>query len=444
MDEKKNKMDALRNNKGITAVFVLFMLAGLIGVTVLAIDVGYIKTTRNELQNIADAGALAGAGHLGSIYLTLPVSDQSLHTFTSEEVAAVVKAVATKNRAGDKDSITILDSDIIIGEWDSESKQVNPTLGYPNKPPDAVQVTARRSKAANFQLTTFFARAFNVISEFINQISKNLGISSPDINMMAGLIDISAVATAALTGPVKFADGELTLPITISEQFCKRIENKHIGIIEFSPTGDSCAGWHNYFDGVNGNLLYDKMISLVAGDISDEQSLWSGDKWLLENHEKYYKKKSIPPGVVSPALSVGDILNCSNGEISKLIPKESSSAHIDTEKPYDGNQGEINEKGVGKKPAPFPNLFDYYRYRDGDGNDSIWTTAIPVYEEEGNCSAPHTETILGFATIIVKGYNGPPNGNVEADVVCDLSVIERRGDGNTFGGLKGSIPNLVE
>ncbi|EPR35192.1 Tad domain-containing protein [Desulfococcus multivorans] len=450
MDEKKNKMDALRNNKGVTAVFVLFMLAGLIGVTVLAIDVGYIKTTRNELQNIADAGALAGAGHLGSIYLNYPVSDQSTHTFSLEEVTAVaaaVKDVAKKNRAGNEDSIAILDSDIIIGKWDSESKQVNPTLGYPNDPPDAVQVTARRSKAANSQLTTFFVKAFNAISTFTNNLSKNLGINSSDINMMDDPIDVSAHATAALTGPNKVAEGALTLPIGISEILFKE-KCDDIDTIDFSPTQDSCAGWHNFFDGVNGNLLYDKMLGLIEGhedcDICEEKNLTLGHDWLLENHEEYYTSppfKSVTPEV-SPELSVGDTLNYTGGDLGKLIPKKNSSAHLDST--YDGNEGGIIPNGVGKAPAPFPNLFDYFRYRDGDGDDSVWTTAIPVYEEEGECSNPKYGKILGFATIIVKGSEGPPITNVEANVLCKLSVIEGRGGGGTYGGLKGSIPNLVE
>ena len=39
-------------------------LLSLLGFAALAIDVGYLFVVRNELQNAADAAALAGAGHL--------------------------------------------------------------------------------------------------------------------------------------------------------------------------------------------------------------------------------------------------------------------------------------------------------------------------------------------------------------------------------------------
>ena len=58
----------LKDNKGVTAVVVAIFLVGFIGFAALAIDVGYLMTARNELQNIADGAALAGARTLGRIY----------------------------------------------------------------------------------------------------------------------------------------------------------------------------------------------------------------------------------------------------------------------------------------------------------------------------------------------------------------------------------------
>lgn len=446
MNEKKKRMDALRNNKGVTAVFVLFMLAGLIGVTVLAIDVGYIKTTRNELQNIADAGALAGAGHLGSIYLNYPVSDQSTHTFTLEEmtaVAAAVKDVAQKNRAGNEDSIAILDSDIIIGKWDSESKQVNPTLGYPNEPPDAVRVTARRSKAANSQLTTFFAKAFNAISTFTNNLSKNLGTNSSDINMMADPIDVGAVATAALTGVTKIAEGELNVPIALSQVLFTN-DDCPTEII-FQPE-NACSGWHDFLDddtvdqnGTNPTAMTQTMLGLIEGHICEGDycsGLVNGDQWLEDN----FDINKDPTAEVTPIVSEGDYFEFNNGPLGTLF----NGDYLD---PYDGNNGTIVAPGNGKDPAPFQTLFDYFRYRDGDENNDIWTATIPIYKEEGtSCDiTPNGNLgIIGFATIEIYDVMPPPDKSLKVDVHCEMTVIEGRGGGATYGGLKGSIPNLVE
>src|SRR5215212_992786 len=46
---------------GFTLMFVAAGLLGFIGVSMLAIDVGMLMTARNQAQNSADAGALAGA-----------------------------------------------------------------------------------------------------------------------------------------------------------------------------------------------------------------------------------------------------------------------------------------------------------------------------------------------------------------------------------------------
>ena len=48
-----------------TLVFVACGLLAFIAATMLAIDVGMLMTARNQAQNSADAGALAGAVELG-------------------------------------------------------------------------------------------------------------------------------------------------------------------------------------------------------------------------------------------------------------------------------------------------------------------------------------------------------------------------------------------
>jgi Flp pilus assembly protein TadG len=54
----------LNNQRGVSAVIVGICLFMLVAFVALAIDVGHLYVVRNELQNAADAGALAGARHL--------------------------------------------------------------------------------------------------------------------------------------------------------------------------------------------------------------------------------------------------------------------------------------------------------------------------------------------------------------------------------------------
>ena len=50
------------NQRGSVAVITAILLAALIGIAALAVDIGYVAVSKNELQNVADAAALAGAG----------------------------------------------------------------------------------------------------------------------------------------------------------------------------------------------------------------------------------------------------------------------------------------------------------------------------------------------------------------------------------------------
>ena len=91
-------------------------------------------------------------------------------------------------------------------------------------------------------------------------------------------------------------------------------------------------------------------------------------------------------------------------------------------------------------------LFDYFRYRDGDGDNSVWTATIPVYKDsDDDCMNPNTALeIKGFAKIVVFTADPPPLSSLKVHVDCNLSIIEARGGGGTFGNLKGTIPNLVK
>ncbi len=399
-----------KGQDGATVVIVAICLVILIGFAALAIDIGYLYSTRNELQNTADAGALAGAGYLGREYLRLSYLEQRSKTFTVEEVAAAVNEVTQKNRAAGV-NITIDPDDVIVGNWNGTAVIPNPEPGGGGViSPDAVQVTARRDATANNPVTTFFARV--------------LGITE---------MPVSAVAVAALTGPSVVAEGELKTPFGLSENV---FPNNCRDLITFSPTTSSCAGWHNFFDPINASQMEKKLLGLIEGHTMPVgSSLSSGHEWL----ERNFDLNKDPDPKTTPETSAGDSYEFQGGTISSLF----NGAYLVRET-YDGNTGTV--VGNLNQPAPFLALYDYFRYRDDDGDDSVWTATIPVYEDfEGTCRNPNTLIpIVGFAKIVVRMPNPPPDSNVSVWVDCNLSVIQGRGGGTTYGNLRGSIPNLVK
>jgi Flp pilus assembly protein TadG len=423
MQNPGNLLMTVQNKRGATAVIVAICLIMLIGFAALAIDVGYLYTTRNELQNVADASALAGAGYLGSVYANLNYSEQQDKEFTLEEVAGVVNEVAQKNKAAAK-NISIINEDIVIGNWNGSS--VDPTLTAP----DAVQVLARRDSIANNPVSTFFARIF-----------KLLGTDFDTVN-------VSAIATAALTGSQEVDPGELKVPFSVSENVMLNCTD----LITFSPTTDSCAGWHNFGDLANASKMSDNLFGIIqehhcvsCGINSDgsPRELLSGAEWLEANFDLVQTPDPVVTGE-EDGFQAGDQIDHSGGTISSLF----TGAVLDTS--TDGgnnpdNYGTFTEPSANPKiPAPFQALFDYFRYRDGDEDDSKWTTTVPVYEDLETCINPSgDETILYFVNIEVIMPNPPPDSTVSVYIDCDQSYTPGRGGGG-MGPLKGTIPNLVE
>jgi len=93
----------------ITALILFFIL---MGVAALAVDVGRLMTGKNELQNSADSGALAGAG----VLLKIDSGNNELTYNDFGYVKNIAKSAAEENYCMNKD-VEISISDIQVGHW---------------------------------------------------------------------------------------------------------------------------------------------------------------------------------------------------------------------------------------------------------------------------------------------------------------------------------------
>ena len=216
------------SQNGAALVYVAILLVALLGVTALAVDVGYMMVVRNQLQNAADAAALAAARKLGAIYEPMTYAQQQSYVCTPTDLSSVAQAIALENLAG-LESVDVLASDVLIGKWDSTTHTwAQTTLAQP----DAVSVTARRDDTVP---DGPIPRMFGVVFRYFGNAAKG--------------ISISATATAALTGQGSSVLAGLPIPVGISQNWFDRgwACGDHI---QFYPTA-SCAGWHNFFDDTN-------------------------------------------------------------------------------------------------------------------------------------------------------------------------------------------------
>ena len=422
----KNSMSVLlrlKENKGVSAVLVAIMIAMFLGFAALAIDVGYGFVTKNQLHNIADAAALAAARQLGVIYQGLSYEEQQTYVVDTADEAQIKNAaiaVASQNQAGGV-SITINSTDIQIGVWDLSytpdashpRNHLRPTLNQP----DAVKVIARRDSSANGPITTFFARIFGI----------------QDWN-------VSATATAALTGQSTSEPGELELPVGMSRYFFD--EHSCGDHIAFSPANspESCAGWTSWDYNSNdanlrkildeqagyespGTIANDTLFNFIGGQLSQP----TFDALLSLFQRKGYDLDASGEPILD---ADGNPMHDATGT-GLAVPLCYKNSTTDCSVPCD---------------ATFTTRL---YYADGTArNVHEWPTSVPVYEEldgTADCSNPNQQLrVVGFARIMMDDVCDAPDKIVRAEVQCNYTETnDERGGGGTYG-VKGPIPGLVE
>jgi Flp pilus assembly protein TadG len=150
--------------RGAIAAMTALLLIPLLGMVAFAVDLAWIVQVQADLQNSADASALAGAGQLMDGYVQYNLPGQTtaqLNTIQSSaqtKGSSYAKTYAGYNAAGGVYSLTLNDGDIQFGWMDAQGNYTpQPTYtGYPN----TIKVTLRRDDQANGSLGLFFAPVF--------------------------------------------------------------------------------------------------------------------------------------------------------------------------------------------------------------------------------------------------------------------------------------------
>ena len=433
-------LEKVKNQAGATAVIVAITLPMLIGFTALAVDVGYMHVTKNELQNVADAAALAAARKLGTIYQGMTHDAQQTYSCGDDDIGDikdVANAVAHNNKAGGE-HITVYAEGIDhveIGVWNpSNTPPFTPfTTAPPYPQPDAVRVTAHRDNAANGPITTFFAKIFGIDA-----------------------VDVSADATAALLGQTTSEPGEIELPLGISTLAAtpERCDKD----IKFSPTTNACAGWNSFFEKpTSEQAVRDILIGMRAGTIESPETTAGVDKLeynggklstptfnaiLLLFKDRGYDIKADGTPVQTYEeghAEEGQPITGHLGDVANVVPLWLTD--------IDGNLIDINGNLI-LDPDSSEKVPIYYPDDDvNQRNKHEWPTKVVVYYNEKDeppdkCSNPVDPLlIVGYADILLTDViNKSIKGKLECEHVSDEDT---RGGGGEYG-TKGSIPCLVE
>jgi Flp pilus assembly protein TadG len=159
-----------RSQKGAVSVLVALTLPVLVGAGALAVDLAYLHVVRNELQNDADAAALAGARKLYTIGASALDWSGAANTASN--------AIALNSAAGH----ALADGQVQTGYWDmtqaATGLQALPMTPGANDAP-AVQVSLGKSEGQNQgPVRTFLASIWGVYAKPV-RVTAVAGVSSP-------------------------------------------------------------------------------------------------------------------------------------------------------------------------------------------------------------------------------------------------------------------------
>jgi hypothetical protein len=142
----------------------------LVGMLAFSIDIGYICAVQAELQNAADASALAGAQQMQDAFVSYYSPGQTqqqqiyltLTSNTTNPASPIPTAqqYAFYNRAGGV-NLQVPVSDISFSYYDGNTFT---PASYPTYFPNTITVTTRRDNNANGPLGLFFAKIFGMSS----------------------------------------------------------------------------------------------------------------------------------------------------------------------------------------------------------------------------------------------------------------------------------------
>lgn len=349
----------LNNQRGVSAIIVAICLIMLVGFVALAIDVSHLFVVRNELQNAADAGALAGAGNLYIDDGTAINTNANQFGYDTAVANLSEKLPVEVNWSGGNSG------DVQRGHWSFGLGDL-PRGFYPNASTDTVDlwgVTTEeldanpnfinavrvRTRRQTTPITSFFARVFGLDS------------------FQGSAEAVAYIGFAGTLGP-----GEVDAPIAICKQKLLEIGNGKFNCTEGSFINDA------------------------AGGQDEETGLWTSFEQHLDPEDPYGEPLGDPCSGGTNASEVKPLVNdgvCNDGGDDG----GANSGMLWYGKPMETNNGQID--------AAF-NIF-YNCWADKTGKITPLAMRLPVVDCTGD---PTTcAPLVGSVGVLVIWVTQKPN-----------------------------------
>jgi Flp pilus assembly protein TadG len=143
------------NRRGAVVVLVALFLVVIVAMLAFALDVGFICRVQSELQNAADAAALAGAHQALVAAVRSDTQTAALAANITGAARKKAEQLAGVNQAGGV-SLSLPTADIVVGYESKPGPQPISAWQTGQPPPNCVQVSLRRDATANGPLPLIF------------------------------------------------------------------------------------------------------------------------------------------------------------------------------------------------------------------------------------------------------------------------------------------------
>jgi len=144
------------SRRGAVVVLMACLLVVLVAMVAFALDIGYICRVQAELQNAADAAALAGAHEALQAVVRGDTDAMEIADDTIDAARQTAQQLSAFNQAGGV-SLSVLTNDIVVGYQQTPGPQPVTQWTSGDPVPNCVQVTTRRDTSANGSLPLIFA-----------------------------------------------------------------------------------------------------------------------------------------------------------------------------------------------------------------------------------------------------------------------------------------------
>lgn len=229
----------LRDHKGATVIFVAFAMVALLAFAALAVDVGYLYVVRNELQNAADAGALAGA----------QVLYNNAGTEVNEGAIDEGKEFVAKNYSEKSQAQVLPDPNgVEIGHWSFATRTFTPHAApYPGPPALWDRTTAELDADPDF------INAVRANTKRIRDAGQTGNLPAYFFAQIFGgpLAEVTASAVAYIGFAGTLEPAAVDQPIAICQQSILNPDNEFTcGVGRMLNSGQNAghqtAGWTNF------------------------------------------------------------------------------------------------------------------------------------------------------------------------------------------------------